>query len=304
MRAQLAVGTMNFGRRTDAAEAQRIVEVALDAGLAVFDTANLYGDGEAERLLGRALGPRRGAAQVWTKVGAWKGEGLSRARVVAALDESLRRLGGDAVDVYFLHTPDAGTPLEETLDGLSRVLEVGKAKAWGVSNYASWQVLELMHLADARGLPRPAHSQVLYNVAVRQLELEYFRFAQRFGVRTSVYNPLAGGLLARAPTEAPAPRARVVSNGLYRRRYGSPALAGFAQRLAALASAAGLSLLELSYAWLAQRPGVDVVLAGPATAAHLQDAVRAFAVPLSEELLAQVDDAHRAFTGTDASYAR
>lgn len=304
MRAQLAVGTMNFGRRTDAAEAQRIVDAALDAGLSTFDTANLYGDGDAERVLGQALGARRGRAQVWTKVGAWKGEGLSQARVVASLDESLGRLGCDAVDVYLLHAPDERTPLEDTLDGVARVLAAGKAKAWGVSNHASWQVLELRQLAQARGLPPPAQSQVLYNVAVRQLEVEYFRFARRFGVRTAVYNPLAGGLLARAPSDPPPARARLVANGLYRKRYGSPALAAYARTLAALAAEEGRSLLELAYAWVAQRPGVDVVLAGPATHAHLLDAVRAVELVVSPALLARVDDAHRAFTGTDASYAR
>lgn len=304
MSARLAVGTMNFGRRTPAAEAQRLVDAALAAGLTAFDTANLYGDGEAERLLGRALGARRGGVEVWTKVGAWKGEGLSRSRVVASLDESLRRLGVDAVDLYLLHAPDPRTPLEDTLDGVADVLRAGKARAWGVSNHASWQVLELLLAADARGLPRPAQSQLLYNAAVRQLELEYFRFAQRYPVPTAVFNPLAGGLLARAPDEAPGPQARLAVNGLYRRRYGSPALAAYARSLDAVAKELDRTLLEVALGWVARRPGVDTVVLGPASAAQLEALVAAARREPPAELDAKVDEAYRAFVGTDASYAR
>lgn len=295
---------MNFGKRTAEPEARRIVERALDAGLTAFDTANLYNEGLSEQVLGRALGARRESVTITTKVGAWKKEGLGAARVVASLDESLARLKTDFVDVYLLHVPDHATPLEQTLEGLSTVLESKKARAWGVSNFAAWQLGELNHLCDARGLPKPVQSQVLYNLAIRQLDLEYFAFTRRFPIQTVIYNPLAGGLLAREPS-APVPKsARLETNGLYRKRYGSETMRGFAMKCAALASQAGLSLFQLSLAWVAQREGVDVVLLGPASEAQLTESIDAAAKALPANLLAAIDTAHREFTGTDASYAR
>jgi len=295
---------MNFGRRTPEADARRIIGHALDAGVTALDTANLYCDGDAERIVGRALPGRRDQVTLTTKVGAWRREGLSAARVVASLDESLARLGTDFVDVYLLHVPDPATPLESTLDGVATVLASKKARAWGVSNFAAWQIGELNHLCDRRGLARPAHSQVLYNVAVRQLELEYFAFTRRFPIHTTIYNPLAGGLFARDPDAQRPKGARLETNPLYRRRYGSEAMRAFARRCAELSTKAGCSLLELAMAWVCQRPGVDAVLLGPATLAHLEAGLAASKVTLPDELLAALDDAHRDFTGTDASYAR
>lgn len=304
MPAQLAVGTMNFGKRTPEPDARRIVELALDRGLTAFDTANAYGDGESERVLGRLLAGRRELVQLTTKVGAWRNEGLAKARVLAALDESLARLGTDYVDVYLLHTPDPKTPLTETLDGVAEALASGKARSWGVSNHAAWLVGELNHLCDARGLARPAHSQVLYNLAVRQLELEYFAFTRRFPLRTTVYNPLAGGLLARDP-DVPRPKsARLELNGLYSRRYGSLPMLELTRSLRAVAADAGLSLVTLAYAWVLARPGVDAVLAGPATVEHLQAALEAATVTLPPEVLSRIDRVCRDFAGTDARYAR
>lgn len=295
---------MNFGKRTAEAEARRIVDRALDAGLTAFDTANLYAEGLSEQVLGRALADRRDRVTITTKVGAWKKEGLGVARVVSSLDESLARLRTDFVDVYLLHVPDHATPLEQTLEGLSTVLASKKARAWGVSNFAAWQLGELNYLCDARGLPRPVQSQVLYNLAIRQLDLEYFAFTRRFPIQTVVYNPLAGGLLARDPS-APVPKsARLETNGLYRKRYGSQTMRAFAVKCAALASQAGLSLFQLSLAWVAQREGVDVVLLGPASEAQLTESIEAAEKNLPAELLAAIDAAHREFTGTDASYAR
>ena len=295
---------MNFGRRTPEAEARRIIDRSLELGVTHFDTANLYAEGDSERIVGRALAGRRDRVALTTKVGAWKREGLSAARVVASLDESLGRLGTDFVDVYLLHLPDPATPLEQTLDGVATVLESKKARIWGVSNFAAWQIGELSQLCDARGLPRPTQSQVLYNLAVRQLELEYFAFTRRFAIETTIYNPLAGGLLAREPDATPPKNARLESNALYRKRYGSEAMNGFARRCAAIAKAAGFSLLELSMAWVCQREGVNAVLLGPATRAHLEEGVAASAKTLAPDVLAALDAAHRDFTGTDASDAR
>jgi aryl-alcohol dehydrogenase-like predicted oxidoreductase len=309
-RAALAVGTMNFGGRTDAAESERIVALALEQGLRFFDTANLYGDGESERVLGRALRGRRHQVGLATKAGLarvrGKPEGLSREALTAALEGSLQRLGTDHVDLLYLHQPDPATPPEETLEALSALLQAGKVRHWGASNHAAWQLLELRGLAERSGVPPPAASQVLYNLLVRQLDVEYLPFTRRHPLHTAVYNPLAGGLLSGryAPGATIPPGSRFAGNRFYQRRYWSERLLAQAARLEALARAEDLSLLELAYAWLAQREGVDSVLVGPGCAAHLEAAIAAVQRPLSPELLARVEEAQRELLGTDATYAR
>ncbi|MBX7097278.1 MAG: aldo/keto reductase [Myxococcaceae bacterium] len=302
----LTVGTMNFGTRAPRAEAERLVQRALERGVTRFDTANLYNDGEAERVLGAALGPRKAQAHLTTKVGLWKKEGLGRARVVAALDESLGRLGVDSVDLYLLHAPDPATPIEATLEGIAAVLASGKAKAWGVSNHASWQILELSQTCARLGLPGPKASQVLYNLLIRQLDVEYFRFAAAHPIETSVFNPLAAGLLARELDEAAAiPKgSRFESNGLYRRRFWSKPMLRLAAAFRTLAREHGLEPVALAYAFCAGTPGVDAVVCGPATVAHLDAAVDGCALRLEPTVRAAIDELHRDHVGTDARYAR
>lgn len=304
------LGCMNFGKRTPEPEARRIVDLAIARGLTLFDTANAYGDGESERILGRLLKGRREQVRIATKVGWWKKEGLSPERVRASLDESLARLGADQVDLYYLHVPDHDTPIERTLEGVADVLASGKARAFGISNYASWQALEVLLACDRMGIARPVASQQLYNLLIRQLDLEYLRFAKKYGLHTTVYNPLAGGLLtARHLASGPDDRAalagsRFDKNALYQRRYLSDVFLQAARAFAEVAAEAGLTLVTLAYAWLAQRPGVDSILVGPGSLAHLEDALAAREVALSAEALARVDQIHRELVGTDASYAR
>ncbi len=306
----LALGAMNFGARTPAPEARRIVDRALERGIRFFDTANVYGNGESERILGQALRGRREQVGLATKVGLMRvqgrPEGLSAARVERALEESLERLGTDFVDLFYLHQPDPATPIEETLEAIGRLLRAGKARHWGVSNFAAWRLLELNTLCDARGLPRPAVSQVLYNLLVRQLELEYLPFTRRYPLHTTVYNPLAGGVLAGRYTRgAPLPPgSRLGSSKLYQGRYGSDRQLEQAEALRAVAEAEGVEPVTLAYAWLAGQPGVDSILVGAGSVDHLEAAIEAQARTLSPECLARIEELHRAYLGTDARYAR
>jgi aryl-alcohol dehydrogenase-like predicted oxidoreductase len=315
---------MNFGKRTDEAEAHRIVHAAIGLGLTHFDTANVYVNGEGERILGRALRGRRDRVLLTSKVGLLRQggtvdgllttggevEGLSPERIVAACDESLSRLGTDHLDFYLLHVPDAKTPIERSLEGMKTLLDRGKIRAWGTSNYASWQLVEVMSLCDRAGMQRPALSQQLYNALVRQLDVEYFPFAARYGHHTAVYNPLAGGLLARPlpapPTGdvAPPRGSRFDGNAMYQARYFTARMRENVRAYADLAASLGRSTLELAYAFVAARPGVDSVVVGPGTAAHLEDAARAVRAPLTPDEMRRVDALHRALTGTDATYAR
>ncbi|ATB34067.1 aldo/keto reductase [Melittangium boletus DSM 14713] len=308
--AVVTVGTMNFGTRTPAPEAQRIVARALERGVPFFDTANSYNHGESERILGRALAGQRGRVGIATKVGLsrtrGKPEGLEPTHLVKAVEESLRRLGTDYVDVIYLHAPDAATPVEDTLTAVRGLLQAGKARHWGVSNHAAWQLLEMRAWGASNGLPPPALSQVLYNPLVRLVELEYLPFARRYPVHTTVFNPLAGGLLSGryGPGDAIAKGSRFDGNRLYQGRYWSERLLDMAGRLRGVAESAGLTLVELAYGWLAGRPGVDSVLAGPGSVEHLDAALEGCARPLPAEVAARVDEAWRDWQGTDASYVR
>jgi aryl-alcohol dehydrogenase-like predicted oxidoreductase len=304
----LVVGTMNFGKRTQEAESVRIIHGALERGLTWFDTANAYVSGESERILGRALKGRRGEARIATKVGIGKPgppEGLSAARVTAALDESLSRLGTDHVELYYLHSPDPKTPIEETIGALEKARAAGKLGAWAVSNYASWQVGDMQQLCAARGWSPPRVSQVIYNLLIRQLDVEYFAFAKAHRIHTTVYNPLAGGLLAGSGLDGKLePGSRFDHNPMYRKRYLSDRFFELARAYAALAADAGLTSVQLAYAWIAQRPGVDSILLGPATLAQLDAGIAGCALRLPDGVLQKVDEIHRAYIGTEHLYAR
>jgi aryl-alcohol dehydrogenase-like predicted oxidoreductase len=306
---RLALGTMNFGKRTPEAEAVKIIDRALATGATVIDTANVYNDGESERIVGRALAGRKGVT-IATKVGYGrvdgKQEGLSPAAIRRACDASLGRLGVDAIDIYYLHVPDASVPIEDTLGALAELARAGKIRGFGVSNFASWQILEMFPVAERLGLGRPVISQVLYNVLVRQIEVEYLRFARKYGLHTTVYNPLAGGLLARPPESVAAvPKgSRFDGNKQYQKRYWTERMADAAAAFAEAARAFERTPVELAYAWLASRPGVDSILVGPGSLAHWDDAVAALARPAPPELLARADEIHAQLAGTDASYAR
>ena len=303
---------MNFGRRTHEVESRRIIERALERGVRTFDTANAYNDGASERILGEALRDAP-AAEIFvaTKVGAdgaatGKPEGLARDTVLAACAKSLARLGMDSVALYYLHRPDRETPFAETLDALAELHHAGRIARFGVSNYASWKVLEVLTACDARGVPRPVASQVLYNAAVRQLEVEHLEFCATYGLHVTVYNPLAGGMLARsiAPGEAPPTGSRFDGNQMYQRRYLSGRMFAFAEAFAKIATREGRAPADVAHAWVAAQPGVDSILVGPGSVGHLDDALDALERPLSAEALAAIAEFQRDFDGTDARYAR
>ncbi len=286
------------------------MRVALERGVTVFDTANYYNAGESERILGRALGRDRERVVVASKVGldrvGGRPEGLSRQAMLRALASSLERLASDHVDLYYLHAPDRSTPIEETLGAMSEIVQSGRARHWGVSNYAAWEIFEMNVCADERGLARPVASQVIYNALHRQLEIEYFAFARRHPIHTTTYNPLAGGLLTgkHQPGDAPAKGSRFDENAMYQRRYWTRAMFERVTQLSAVAQDEGCSLLQLAYALVAWRPDVDSILVGPADGAQLEQALDALARPVSTEARTRLDDLAREWSGTDTAYVR
>jgi aryl-alcohol dehydrogenase-like predicted oxidoreductase len=304
------LGAMNFGKRTPQAESKSILARALELGILHIDTANAYGDGISETIVGEALRGKRDSVTIATKCGfgrvAGKPEGLSRARIREAIDGSLSRLGTDRVDIYYLHVPDHDTPIDETLDAVAELLEQKKILGWGVSNYAAWQVLEMIHKADARKMKRPVIAQQLYNVLLRQLDVEYLAFARAYELHTTVYNPLAGGLLSGKHSRDGSTQggSRFDKNRLYQGRYFTDTMFDRVDALTKLAGAEKMSLLDLSYAWLAGAPGVDSILLGPASVKQLDEGVAACARGLSPEVRGLVDALYRMWLGTDTYYVR
>lgn len=304
------LGAMNFGKRTSESDSHAILARALDLGIVHIDTANAYNEGISERIVGQAVRAIREKVVIATKCGfgrvAGKFEGLSRERILRAADESLARLGSDWIDIYYLHVPDHDTPIDETLDAVHELLEAKKIRAWGISNYAAWQIVEIIHKADARQLRRPVIAQQLYNVLVRQLDVEYFGFARRYELHTTVYNPLAGGLLSGKHLRDGSTQrgSRFDKNRLYQGRYFTATMFDRVDALADLARAEQMNLVDLSYAWLARAPGVDSILLGPATVAQLESGVAACARGLTPEVRGLVDALYRTWLGTDTYYVR
>ena len=306
---RLALGAMNFGKRTPAPLARDIISRAAERGITFLDTANTYNDGESERIVGRAIAGRRDQFLVASKVGLGridgKAEGLSKDRVLRACEESLTRLETDYVDVYYLHAPDPQTPIEQTLEAISTLMRAGKIRAWAVSNYASWQILEMFHIAAGIGLARPVLSQVIYNLLVRQIEYEYSKFAATYRLHTTIYNPLAGGLLSGryGPGSSISAGSRFDGNAMYQRRYFSERMLELVSTYAKLAPPP-FDLVALSYAWVAAQPGVDSILIGPGSLEHLDAAIDGSRRALPPDLGPAIDRIHREYLGTDATYAR
>jgi aryl-alcohol dehydrogenase-like predicted oxidoreductase len=308
------VGVMSFGDRTDEAGAMRIVDLAIERGMLFFDTANKYQDGESERLLGKALEGRRDRCVVATKVGYGTGpgggrEGVSRAAILQAVDQSLRNLGTDHVDIYYLHGPDHKTPFEETFAAMDDLVRAGKTRYVGISNFAAWQSLQILHLCQANGWARPVVAQVVYNPLMRMIEHEYVSFARAHELYLTCYNPLAGGLLtgkyAGLDDRDRGFRFRGTLGEIYRNRYWSDRFIEGMFALKSIAEEENIPLTHLVLRWIAQRGTVDNIILGPGTTEHLLDCIRAGERPLSEDCVKKMDEFLVRFDGTSgAVYAR
>ncbi|WP_326795377.1 aldo/keto reductase [Streptomyces sp. NBC_01808] len=311
---RLVLGTMTFGDTADRATAADMLDVALDAGVTGVDTANGYAGGESERILAELLRGRRDRIVLGTKVGIPhpdQGEHapLSAAGLRAGLEGSLKRLGTDHVDLFYLHQPDRSTPLTETLETVAEFVREGKARALGVSNYAAWQIAEVTRVADEVGAPRPVVAQQLHNLLARRIEEEYSAYAEYSGVRTMVYNPLGGGLLTGRHRFGQDPAAGRFGDSrlaaMYKQRYWNEELFRAVADLQALADTAGIPLTELALRWLLGRDSTDFLLLGGSRAAHLRANIAAAqAGPLAADLLTACDEVGARLRGPMPAYNR
>ncbi|MEU5725832.1 aldo/keto reductase [Micromonospora sp. NPDC047738] len=311
---ELVLGTMTFGDTADLDTARAMVDVALDHGLTSFDTANGYAGGRSEQMLGEILRGRWDQVTVATKAGIYPGDAgghplLSRKGVRASLEASLRRLGTDRVDLFYLHQPDRSVPLEETAEALADLVRDGLAGAIGVSNYAAWQISDVSAACAAAGAPRPVVAQQLYNLVARRIEDEYVEYARTHELATVVYNPLGGGLLTGRHSFDTAPvEGRFGSSalsGMYRDRYWNRPIFEAVEGLSHIADDAGIPLPELSLRWLLSREVVTSVLLGGSKPQQLRDNIQAAARgPLPRDVLDACDEVGRVLAGPMPAYNR
>jgi aryl-alcohol dehydrogenase-like predicted oxidoreductase len=306
------MGSMTFGGQVPEDEAVRIVDRCLDHGINFFDTANIYNLGRSESVLGKALRGRRHKIILATKVRGKMGEepddvGLSRSAVRKAIDGSLKRLATDYVDLYYLHQPDANARIEETLAVMDELVQEGKVRFPATSNYASWQILDMLWKSENRGFLPPTISQPMYNVVARAIEQEYLPFCKEFGIAVVPYNPLAGGLLSgkHSPGQPPAPGTRFEKNELYQGRYWHAEFFEAVTELSKIAQSAGMSLIALAFRWLLSQSMVDSVILGASSLPQLEENLKACeGPPLGEDVLRACDAVWSKLRGVTPVYNR
>jgi aryl-alcohol dehydrogenase-like predicted oxidoreductase len=321
---RLAFGTLTFGSQSDEPNARRFVDRCLDGGINFFDTANVYNEGQAETILGRVLAGRRQRVVLATKGRGKMGEGpdesgLSRAALLRAINESLKRLQTDYIDLYYMHMPDYNVPIVETLAAMNEAVRAGKVRHPAVSNYAAWQVCEILWIADKKGFKPPTITQPMYNLLARGIEEEYLAFCKRFRIAVVTYNPLAGGLLTgkHANESQPVPGTRFDRNTLRLDRYWSEETRLYLERywhedyfaaveeLRVIAREAGRTLVELAFQWLLSQEQVDSIIMGASRLEQLEDNLKACdGKKLDGPTLARCDAVWKRLRGITPKYNR
>jgi aryl-alcohol dehydrogenase (NADP+) len=293
----LCLGAMMFGGRTNEAETQYIISRAAEQGVNFIDSADAYNGGESEAAVGRAIRQRRDWWVLATKLANPTGEGpndigLSRRWVFTACENSLKRLGADHIDVYYLHKEDHKTPLEETVRAMGDLITQGKVRYFGVSNYRSWRIAEICNLCDSLGVPRPIVSQPLYNILNRQVETEHLPACDYLGLGVFPYSPLARGVLTAKYSPGTAPgdgtRAAAADKRMMETEWRHESLS-LAKELSVYAESRGLTVVQFAIAWVLRNQLITGVVAGPRTIEQWEGYLPALEVQLSNEDEAFID---------------
>jgi len=287
---ELCLGTMTFGQGVDESTAARMVDLALDAGVNFFDTANTYAGGDSEIMLGKALKNRRRDAIIATKFCNPTGpgpndSGMSRYHIMHAIEDSLRRLQTDHIDVYYIHHVDSLTPLEEMLRALDDLVRAGKVRYIACSNYQAWRLCEALWISDTNGLARFICYQPQYNLVVRDIEEELVPLCEQKGLGIVPWSPLAGGFLSGkyAPGQRSLAGARSERGFVFPTRFMAP---NADETLTALLDASrrlGRTPAQIALRWLLGRPAVSSVIVGARTTDQLRDNLLASAWDLDIE---------------------
>jgi aryl-alcohol dehydrogenase-like predicted oxidoreductase len=302
----LTMGTMTFGGlgafknvgTTDVAQARRQVDMCLEAGVNLIDTADVYSGGRAEEILGEVLRGRRDEVLVATKVRMSMGSGpndagLSRQHIISGCEASLRRLGTDHIDLYQVHEWDGQTPLEETLRALDLLVSSGKVRYIGASNYAAWQLMKALGTAERLGLPQFVCQQIYYSLQAREAEYELIPLAIDQGLGVLVWSPLAGGLLSgkyRRDHEAPAGSRQLTDWG-EPPVYDQEGLYDIVEVLVSIGEQRGVSAAQVALAYLLAKPAVTSLVIGARTDDQLASNLAAASLTLTEAERAALDKA-------------
>lgn len=308
---RLCMGTMTFGDQADEAESVRMVERCLDAGINFYDTADMYSLGVSEEITGKALAGKRDDVVVATKAFNPMSErpndrGLSRRHIVQAMEDSLRRLKMDWVDLYQLHQPDYATPLEESLAAMDQLVRQGKVRYVGMSNYAAWQMCQALSICDKRHWAPPVSAQIMYNLLSRGVDAECLPFCREFGLATMIYNPLAAGLLTGKHKKGapPAEGTRFDKKEMYRDRYWHERLFDAAEQLRGVADKYGLTMLQLALRWVLAQPDVTVLILGASRMEQLEQNLAACEGDLPEGASEDCDSVWEELRGPIPKYNR
>lgn len=308
----LCLGAMMFGSwgNPDHEESIRIIHRALDAGINFIDTANGYSEGESEVIVGKALkGRREGtvlATKVWAPVGPGPNQrGLSRKAIQEQVENSLRRLDTDVIDLYQIHRPDPTTPIEETLSTLDDLVRQGKVRYLGLSTnhyegsalwekrFAAWEIVETLWISATHGWERWVSLQPPYSILRRVMEAEHFPMTLKHGIGNIVWSPLEGGWLSgkyRRESGNPQDSTRArnsigdIDNPKFQRRL------DIVEKLLPLAAAKGVPLARFANAWALRHPAVTSVILGPRTLEQLEDSLKALDVQVTDEDARQIDE--------------
>jgi len=300
----LSFGTMSFGGSgrhsvvgsTGVEEARRLVDRCLEAGVNLFDTADVYSGGESEKVLGEALEGRRDRVVLATKVNGRMGDGpndsgQSRSHLIRGCEDSLRRLGTDWIDLYQVHSWDGNTPLDETLSALDHLVQSGKVRYIGCSNYSGWHLMKALAVSERLGLQRYVSQQINYSLLVRDAEYELVPIAMAEGVSILVWSPLAGGFLSgkfRRGESAPEGTrfGAQGDQGRFDPEWGYDVV----EAVRAIADAHQVSPAQVALNWLTRRAGVSSVIVGARTEEQLADNLGAAAWRLTDEELQRLND--------------
>ena len=301
---RICLGMMTYGTPAwrpwvlDEESSRPFVRRAIEAGINFFDTADMYSLGVSEEVTGRALRDfaRRDEVVIATKVfypmsDAPNDRGLSRKHILAAVDNSLRRLGTDYIDLYQIHRWDPATPIEETLEALHDVVRAGKVRYLGASSMMAWQFAKALYLADRLGLTRFVSMQNHYNLVYREEEREMLPLCREEGIGVIPWSPLARGFLAgnrRTATDADTARGR--TDAFAHKLYYAPEDFTVADRVAEVARGLGVSPARVALAWVLRQPGITAPIVGASKPHHLDDALGALAVTLGDEDVRRLEE--------------
>ena len=292
----LCMGTMSFGGTADPDAAAEMFHRCREVGINIFDCANVYEDGRSEKILGELVADCRDEVVITTKAYFPTAEdpnarGASRYHLVRAVENSLRRLNTDRIDVLFVHRFDEQTSLEETLRGLEHLVRQGKVLYLGASNFAAWQVMKGLGLQRREGWT-PFHVlQPMYNLTKRQAEVELLPLAEAEDLGVLSYSPLGGGLLTgKYGVDQRPDEGRLVDNTMYQTRYGADIHYRIADRFSSFAKERGYDPVALAVAWVAHHPAVTAPIIGARSITQLEGSLRALEIDMTDALYDAISD--------------